>query len=76
MTASTDLPQTSVAEPRPKPAQPILVVAAVALSLSALVASGVSLAGWAQASEERQQIETRLQCLELPGPNDCGQDGE
>jgi len=47
---------------------------AVAMSIVALIVSGLSLAGWAQASGERNHLETRLACLELPGPNDCGQD--
>ncbi len=55
--------------------QAVMVKIAIVLSVLALIVSGVSLGGWAQAVGERQQIETRLACLELPGPNDCGQDG-
>jgi hypothetical protein len=54
----------------------IRATAAVALSVVALGVSGISLTGWAQANDERQQIEHRLVCLEQPGPNDCGQDGK
>lgn len=54
----------------------IRTTVAVAVSVVALLMSGISLTGWAQANDERQQIENRLACLELPGPNDCGQDGK
>lgn len=54
----------------------IRATVAVALSVVALGISGISLTGWAQANDERQQIENRLACLERQGPNDCGQDGK
>lgn len=51
--------------------------AAIALSAIALVASSIALVAVAQSGlTDRQEIESRLQCLELPGPNDCGLDGE
>jgi len=49
---------------------------AIVLSIVALVTSGFSLAAWQTSNVQRQQIEDRLACLELPGPNDCGLDGE
>lgn len=67
---------TASTDEQAKPAQPARVRLAMTLSVIALVLSGVSIAGWAQASMQRQQVEDRLACLELPGPNDCGQDGE
>jgi len=48
---------------------------ALGVSIVALLASGVSLSALAQVTGERDQIESRLACLELPGPNDCGLDG-
>ena len=48
---------------------------ALGISIVALLASGVSLGALAQVTGERDQIESRLACLELPGPNDCGLDG-
>lgn len=72
-----DVSEIDVAEEK-KPLEQrhsIRATVAVAVSVVALLVSGVSLMGWAHANDERQQIENRLACLELPGPNDCGQDG-
>jgi len=55
----------------------VLTKVAIAMSAIALVASSVALVAVAQSGQtDRQEIENRLQCLELPGPNDCGLDGE
>ena len=55
----------------------VLPKVAIALSSLALVASAIALGAVAQSGlTDRDEIETRLQCLELPGPNDCGVDGE
>jgi hypothetical protein len=66
------------AEAKNRPAQrhSVRATVAVAISVLALAISGISLTGWAQANDERQQVENRLACLEMPGPNDCGQDGK
>lgn len=45
---------------------------AVVVSVVALLLSGWSLALSLNDDLDRGQIEQRLQCLELPGPNDCG----
>jgi hypothetical protein len=47
-------------------------LAGVALSL---VMSGWALVESFDDDDERQSVEQRLVCLELPGPNDCGVDG-
>ena len=75
MTVITDSSETSATEQKDKARQPLTLAVAIALSAVAILLSGISLAGWAQASAERDQIQSRLSCLELPGPNDCGQDG-
>jgi len=55
----------------------VLTKVAIAMSAIALVASSIALVAVAQSGQtDRQEIENRLQCLELPGPNDCGLDGE
>jgi hypothetical protein len=74
MVAPVDSPLMAPAERATSRSHPVRVTAALVLSIVALVVSGISVAGWAQASAERQQIESRLVCLELPGPNDCQQD--
>ena len=54
-----------------------MTAVAVALSAIALVVSSIALVSATQSGQaDRQEIENRLQCLELPGPNDCGVDGE
>lgn len=45
---------------------------AVAISVVALLLSGWSLILSMSDDLDQGQIEQRLQCLELPGPNDCG----
>lgn len=76
MTATANQSELSALAQTDKPAQSMRATIAIAISIVALVISGISIAGWVQASGERQQIENRLACLELPGPNDCGQDAE
>lgn len=50
---------------------------AVAMSALALVVSSIALVTAMQTGQaDRENIENRLQCLELPGPNDCGTDAE
>ncbi|MDN5857460.1 MAG: hypothetical protein L0H84_02450 [Pseudonocardia sp.] len=51
-----------------------LGVAFVGVVLSLLM-SGWALVESSDNDQDRQAIEQRLQCLELPGPNDCGADG-
>lgn len=55
--------------------QTVGVTVPLVISVVALLLSGLSLGALAQASGERDQLQIRLACLELPGPNDCGQDG-
>lgn len=76
MTSSTDATESPATAQLARPAPSRRATAALALSILALVLGGVSVVGWAQASAERDRIESRLVCLELPGPNDCQQDGE
>jgi hypothetical protein len=45
---------------------------ALAISVLALLLSGWSLVESMTDELDQGQIEQRLQCLELPGPNDCG----
>lgn len=71
MTTSADRISMSVAS-RPS----VLSRTAIGLSVAALVTSSVSLVLWTTSVGEREQVEQRLACLELPGPNDCGLDGE
>ena len=47
---------------------------AVAISVLALLLSGWSLVDELSDDADRERIEQRLVCLELPGPNDCGLD--
>jgi hypothetical protein len=44
-------------------------------SVAALVLSVLSFALTLDDEREDRQVEQRLACLELPGPNDCGLDG-
>jgi hypothetical protein len=54
----------------------VLPKVAIVMSSIALVASAFALGAVAQSGlTDRDEIENRLQCLELPGPNDCGVDG-
>lgn len=71
MTTSTD--RSSVQQ---ESSPTLLSRTAITLSVAALAFSTVSLAVWTTSVSERQQVETRLACLELPGPNDCGVDGK
>jgi hypothetical protein len=48
---------------------------AVALSLIALFLSGWSFIATLDDDAQVRDVERRLACLELPGPNDCGADG-
>lgn len=52
-----------------------LTLVAAVLSALALVVSGLT--AWEVFEQEdfRESTESRLACLELPGPNDCGLDG-
>jgi hypothetical protein len=54
----------------------IRTTAALILSGLSLITSAFSLAAWQTSESEREQVESRLVCLEQPGPNDCGLDGE
>lgn len=55
----------------------VLPKVAIVMSSIALVASAITLGAVAQSGlTDRDEIENRLQCLELPGPNDCGVDGQ
>ena len=45
---------------------------AIAISVASLLLSSWSLIMTLDNEADRGQIEQRLQCLELPGPNDCG----
>lgn len=47
---------------------------AVGLSAIALLLSGWNLIGTLEEEGDQRRIESRLACLELPGPNDCGLD--
>lgn len=47
---------------------------ALAAALSLLM-SGWALAATLDDDRQRRDVEQRLSCLELPGPNDCGADG-
>lgn len=51
-----------------------LGVASTGVILSLLM-SGWALIESIDDDRERERIEQRLACLELPGPNDCGADG-
>lgn len=44
-------------------------------SLVALFLSGWTFLGTLDEAAHDRQVEARLACLELPGPNDCGIDG-
>ena len=52
----------------------------LAVALAGIVLS-LLMSGWALVTsmdddeDYRQSVEQRLECLELPGPNDCGLDG-
>lgn len=55
----------------------VLPKVAIVMSSIALVGSAIALGAVAQSGlTDRDDIENRLQCLELPGPNDCGVDGK
>ena len=45
---------------------------AIGISIISLLLSGWSLVMTLDDEADRGEIETRLTCLELPGPNDCG----
>lgn len=45
---------------------------AIGISIVSLLLSGWSLLMNVTEEADRGQIEQRLACLELPGPNDCG----
>ena len=59
---------STVTESRPDTATRV----AVAISVLSLLLSGWSLVMSVSDDLDQGQIEQRLQCLELPGPNDCG----
>ena len=75
MTATANQSEVSALAQTDKPAQSMRATIAIAISIIALVISGISIAGWVQASGERQQIETHWRASS-PGPNDCGEDAE
>ena len=52
-----------------------LTLVAAVLSALALVVSGLTAWEVHQLDDDRAATESRLACLELPGPNDCGLDG-
>ncbi|WP_405218429.1 hypothetical protein [Agrococcus sp. Ld7] len=76
MTSWTDVTGSSTTTKLARPTPTRRATTALVLSIFALGLGGVSAVGWAQASAERDSIESRLVCLELPGPNDCQQDEE
>jgi hypothetical protein len=47
---------------------------AVGISVLSLLLSGWSMVMTLDDEADRGEIEKRLACLELPGPNDCGPD--
>lgn len=47
---------------------------AVGLSVLSLLIGGWSMVVSLDDAADRGQVERRLSCLELPGPNDCGPD--
>ena len=69
MTATANHSEVSAVPQTDNPAQSMRATIAIAISIVALVVSGISIAGWTQASGERRRVENRLACLELPGPN-------
>ena len=76
MSATVNQSAPVMSEQTPRTPRGSATTFAVALSVVALILSGISLGGWIQASGQLQEIQNRLVCLELPGPNDCGQDAE
>jgi hypothetical protein len=76
MSATVSRSAPVMSEQAPRATRATATTFAVALSVVALILSGISLGGWIQASGQLQQVQSRLVCLELPGPNDCGQDAE
>jgi hypothetical protein len=52
-----------------------LTLVAAVLSALALVLSGITAWEVHQDDDFQDSVESRLACLELPGPNDCGLDG-
>lgn len=52
-----------------------LTLVAAVLSALALVLSGITAWEVHQDDDFQDSTESRLACLELPGPNDCGLDG-
>ena len=69
MTATANHSEVSAVPQTDNRAQSMRATIAIAISIVALVVSGISIAGWTQASGERRRVENRLACLELPGPN-------
>lgn len=48
----------------------------VVASTVALILSGIAVFSSPDDEDDyRRDVETRLLCLEMPGPNDCGADG-
>lgn len=47
---------------------------AISISIVSLLMSGISLIFAVTDDVDGDNIERRLACLELPGPNDCGPD--
>jgi hypothetical protein len=47
---------------------------AVGLSVIALLLSSWTMVSSIEDDADQRRIESRLACLELPGPNDCGAD--
>lgn len=45
------------------------------LSVTSLFLSGWALLGNLDDGDVQREVDRRLACLELPGPNDCGADG-
>jgi hypothetical protein len=48
---------------------------ALGFSILSLVLSGWTAYQVQEDNDVERQVENRLACLELPGPNDCGADG-
>lgn len=63
-------PSTTPTGARDQPAGRLAVV----LSVIALLLSSWNLVSTLEDDADQRRIESRLACLELPGPNDCGLD--
>lgn len=57
--------------------RPITVAAwtGAVTGVAGLILSGIALISTIDDDDRQREVEARLVCLELPGPNDCGLDG-